>query len=226
MNNIKNMPTPDKIITDFSQADFIDILKQEIEGVPKVFKKGTVIEESDKEGLVYVIASGQVKVTKNGEIVAFLGEGDMFGLPDFVVKTRAAYTFTVLSKELMTEKYQQAHVLEKLSTIEGSFFYYYGYVQRRLRWLINKEVLLLMSVEKRTAQALLDLALKFGITEKGDDLVRFPKAISRANIAKFLNIQHYKLTETLQQLQSMEAIFPMRRQFLVDTYKLREILEG
>ncbi|MBC1457863.1 Crp/Fnr family transcriptional regulator [Listeria newyorkensis] len=228
-NNIAEMEflySQESIATQFSRDKFHQFLQEDmifpLKGVRKKYSKNEIIiPEGEVTNEIYFIESGNVAATKDGEnVINFYAENEIIGLTNLLLDSHSEYAFQVISNELFVTKYDKESIIEKVINTQEGYFYHYVHMQNQVSQMIEKEQLLRLPSEQRISLALLILGTKFGEETNDQDLIGFPKSISKGMIGQYTNLNPNTITNVLQKLQEEEIIYPARRAFYVDIFKL------
>ncbi|MBC6316286.1 Crp/Fnr family transcriptional regulator [Listeria grandensis] len=234
-NNIAEMQflyNQESISTQFSKEKFRQFLQEDmifpLTGVTKKYRKNDIIiPEGEVTNEIYFIESGNIAAMKEGEkVIDFYAKNDIIGLTDLLLDSQSECSFQVISNELILKKYDKENIIEKVINTQEGYFYHYVHMQNQVSRMMEKEELLRLPSEQRISLALLILGTEFGEETNDPDLLCFPKAISKGMIAQYTNLNPNTITNVLQKLEEADILFPARRAFHIDTFKLQIKLEG
>ncbi|AQY49749.1 hypothetical protein PWEIH_02027 [Listeria weihenstephanensis FSL R9-0317] len=222
----------ENIESQFSKEKFRSFLQEDkifpLQGVKKKYRKSEIIiGENEEINEIYFIESGHIIATKDGEkAIDFFAGKDILGLTNLLLGSAAEYSYQVISSELVVTKYEKEDIIEKVINTQEGYFYHYVHMQNQVGRMMEKEDLLRLPSEQRISLALLSLGNKFGEETSDQDMICFPKPISKGMIAQYTNLNPNTITNVLQKLQEEEIIYPVRRAIYIDAYKLEEKLKG
>ncbi|MBC1434916.1 Crp/Fnr family transcriptional regulator [Listeria rocourtiae] len=233
-NNITEMQflyTQESISQQFSKEKFCQFLQEDmifpLKGIRKKYRKNDIIiPEGGTINEIYFIESGHVVAMKDGEkVIDFHAKNEIIGLTNLLLDSQSEYTFQVISNDLVTIRYDKESIIEKVINTQEGYFYHYVHMQNQISQMMDKEELLRLPSEQRISLALFTLVNKFGEATDDPDLICFPKPISKGMIAQYTNLNPNTITNVLQKLQEEDILYPARRAFYIDTFKLQIKLE-
>jgi len=176
-------------------------------------RNSVILFEDDPGDALYVVAKGQVKVVLIGEdgrevILSVLGEGDFFGEMSLIdEEPRSAHVIAMEDSNLLVIRREDFQSI--LQQSPGIAMGLLRELSRRLRRVDEKVgSLVLLDVNGRVAQLLLDLADEAGST-------RITRRLTQHTIAQMSGSSRETVSRTMRELVEKGYIEISRREILI-----------
>ncbi|KGL37368.1 Crp/Fnr family transcriptional regulator [Listeria sp. SHR_NRA_18] len=219
------------IASQFSERRFRRFIEEDcifpVRGVKKTFNRNDIILKANNDlNAIYFIEEGIVTGSiGKGIVVDFYTARDVLGLSNLMLGSDPAYTYQVLSEELVVTRYAKEDIIEKIMNTQEGYFYHYVHMQNLVNQMVKKEELLRLPTRQRISSVLLELGEKYGEETSEKNIICFPRQISKGMIAQYANLNPNTITSVLQKLQEEGYIYTIKSAIFMDKSKLEMKLE-
>ncbi|EUJ42452.1 Crp/Fnr family transcriptional regulator [Paenilisteria rocourtiae] len=219
------------IVSQFSEPKFRRFIEDDcifpVRGVKKTFSRNDIILKANHDlDAIYFIEDGIVTATiGTGVAVDFYTASDILGLSNLLLESSSCYTYQVLTEELIVTRYAKEDIIEKIMNTQEGYFYHYVYMQNRANHMFKKEALLRLPTRQRISSVLLELGQKYGEINLENNIICFPKQISKGMIAQYANLNPNTITTVLQKLQEEGYIYTIKSAIYMDKSKFEKKVE-
>ena len=196
----------------------------------RTFEKSEIIFDQDEDARwVYLLVAGVVSVShininERQTIVSLLSAGEFFGLDSLVPQKRHPFRCEAFGDCSLGLIKPQAFIESVLGVAYETFLPWYGAAldpgHGRYIHCIKG---IGLDLRKRISVELLDLADRFGIPDPQGILIALN--LSHELIASIVGGSRQQVTEYLNEFDRAEIISRQGRRIIVDTDKLRKVLE-
>ncbi|MBC1458780.1 Crp/Fnr family transcriptional regulator [Listeria newyorkensis] len=231
MMDMDSLYSEASIISHFSERRFRRFIEEDrifpVRGVKKTFNRNDIIFKASNDlNAIYFIDEGIVTGTiEKGVVVDFYTVRDVLGLSNLMLGSDSAYTYQVLSEELVVTRYAKEDIIEKVMNTQEGYFYHYVHMQNLVKRMVKKEELLRLPTLQRISSVLLELGEKYGEETSEKNIISFPRHISKGMIAQYANLNPNTITSVLQKLQEEGFIYTIKSAIFMDKSKLEMKLE-
>lgn len=188
----------------FASEEDISFLLQSGEQISR--KRGALLYmENDPPEYFYVLVTGKVELSKHGSspqkrILAFLKEGNIFGLPELFCTKQTVTAQCVADCELL--RYSRMDLFEKLSHNRILMLEFLEIASRTIETLQNSAMV--ESSEEKIENYLMWMIIKCGTPN--DTGVRFPRKHTHEQIAEMLCLSRERVTKMFSAMRAEERI--------------------
>lgn len=231
MMDMDSLYSEASIVSQFSERRFRRFIEEDrifpVRGVKKTFNRNDIILKASNDlNAIYFIDEGIVTGTiEKGVVVDFYTARDVLGLSNLMLGSDSAYTYQVLSEELVVTRYAKEDIIEKVMNTQEGYFYHYVHMQNLVKRMVKKEELLRLPTLQRISSVLLELGEKYGEETSEKNIISFPRHISKGMIAQYANLNPNTITNVLQKLQEEGFIYTIKSSIFMDKSKLEMKLE-
>lgn len=195
----------------------------------KVRKKDQIFDQGQSANMIYLVISGIVRLSIINQehkrvVVTLVPPGDLFGLGFLFPEVEQPFdadafsdcTIATLKRDVFAEILLGVHFEAYLRCSEL-------YMGRLWRMLLHCVRGIGLSLRKRLALELLELAASFGVEDRGGTILTVTP--THEDLANSIGASRQKVTECLAELKRERGVRQDGRRLIVVPRKLRQIVE-
>ena len=196
----------------------------------RVFKKDEIVFDQDERArLLYLVISGVVRVSYNGNeretIVSLLPPGEFFGVDSLVPESRHPFRCDAFESSTIGSIKPQIFVETLLGTAYEAFLPGFATALHLTRQAYIHCIRGIgLDVRKRIALELSNLAERFGSNDSRGILITL--AISHETLAGIVGASRQQVTEYLNEFDREHVILREGRRIIINPKNLRRVIES
>lgn len=193
----------------------------------RVRRHGTIFFEGESSNRIYVLLSGVAKLSVQNRdervLVGLVGPGEIFGVSSLLPHATRPFRCDAFSDCIVGIARPETFVglvlgvpLERFShTLEVTVARWWSMLQRYTNFVG-------LSVRERLANALLELALKFGAQDSRGILLTLK--VTHADLAELVGASRQRTTEQLNDFENERALLRDGRRLIIVPERMRELV--
>lgn len=193
----------------------------------KIRRHGTIFFEGESSNRIYVLLSGVAKLSVQNRdervMVGLVGPGEIFGVSSLLPHATRPFRCDAFSDCIVGIARPETFVglvlgvpLERFSrTLEVTVARWWSMLQRYTNFVG-------LSVRERLANALLELALKFGAEDSRGILLTLK--VTHADLAELVGASRQRTTEQLNDFENERALLRDGRRLIIVPERMRELV--
>ncbi|KGL43435.1 cyclic nucleotide-binding domain-containing protein [Listeria booriae] len=188
MNGLMELYEKKEVEQLFNEKKLIDLLMNAHRVIPKekkVNKNQVLMEEGEKNELVFYIKQGIVGFKKYDTFLNFSKEAHFVGLETFLFNDIQPYTVMALEK-LEVLVFKKVEILDLLMAMQEGWLYLYLLNKEEKNKIQKSCSYLHLKGNQRSKKMLMELAKDFGISD--GDAVALPKCFGKKCVTNYLGL--------------------------------------